>query len=158
VTKEVAFDEWLLDWLADLAKCVHGLGVLQCTAGRDLRIVSLRGSPFAEKLYALSRRTSDWEPRRRMVTKYFFREFVTNPRRLRWIEGHDLPPLPLELRDRIPEEDVYIVRTALAAVGRLLVTTDGELLDATGGSPHLAAVSADEFIRTSCVPEYFASF
>jgi hypothetical protein len=152
---DVVFDEWLLDYIEDSQRTYVSLGVLLCVTGLDLTIIEARGSPFSAKLYSLSKVADGWEPRRRLVLKYVFRNIVSDSHRFGWVEMTDLPELSPGLTSRVPEEDRYIVRTALASTSKRLVTTDGELLDRLRDCEELSVFSCDEFIRKNCVPTWF---
>lgn len=110
------------------------------------RLVVPQKSPWAQKAYHLFRAAGS-SPVLRKAARLLSQGFLHNLSKglLTSPSGPDPDP-------RIPEADRYLVRAALAAGATLLVTTDGELLEALRETGLLPTQERDAFLKTYLAP------
>jgi hypothetical protein len=110
------------------------------------QIVVLRGSRWTQKAFELMAVSS---PQVRILSQRLHLAILRDSDRCRYIETTQIEPLPTDLADEVPMDDVYLFQTAQAAGETLLVTSDGRLIDrvksAVNRGIHLRA--RDEFLQ-----------
>ena len=83
--------------------------------------------------------------RRRLVSKLLLSLMLDVDRTIR-IQPEENPPVPRDLLDRLPSEDVYLVQAYVAASADLLITTDQGLFCAIGDHADVNCHMRDDFL------------
>lgn len=111
------------------------------------RIVFPKPSPWAEKAYVLSKQ-ANMDMACKNASRLLFGRILMDSAKARATNPDSAPPLDPGVASRIPEEDHYLVRAALAANADLLVTTDQALLEGVNQSGFpFGAIHRDEFLE-----------
>lgn len=125
----MVIDEWLWSDLAGengVDKQRETFQFLEAVFIKCDRIVTVRGSQFTAKFYALSRDSTLGDPRRKIV-KFFKDQFLHNPDKSQLFNGNELKELPAEIAEQVNLDDQYLVRAYLTSTADVLVTTDNSL-------------------------------
>ena len=85
------------------------------------------------------------DTRRRVVSR-LLRSLMLDADRAIQIQPEEDPPLPQDLLDRLPSEDVYLVLAYVSAGADLLITTDRGLFCAIGEHCNVHCQMRDEFL------------
>ena len=85
------------------------------------------------------------DTRRRLVSKLLLSLILNTDRTIR-IQPEEDPPVPQELLDRLPCEDVYLVRAYVSAGADLLITTDQGLFCAIGEHDDVNCRMREDFL------------
>ena len=101
--------------------------------GND-RIVVLRESPWAYKAWQLWTHN---DVRVQILSKLLYLGILIDPLKLIYLSPGEVQPLPPGLAEQVPDDDVYLFQTAIAGGARIIVTTDGRLIEAvTNANQH----------------------
>ena len=91
--------------------------------------------------------------RQRLVSK-LLRSLMLDADRAIRIQPEEAPPVPRELLDRLPCEDVYLVLAYLSADADLLITTDQKLFCAIGEPDDVNCRMRDDFLPGYVAPSH----
>ena len=89
--------------------------------------------------------------RQRLVSK-LLRSLMLDADRAIRIQPEEDPPVPQELLDRLPCEDVYLVLAYVSAGADLLITTDQKLFRAIGEPDDVNCRMRDDFLSEYPAP------
>ena len=89
---------------------------------------------------------------RRRVVSRLLRSLMLDADRAIQIQPEADPPLPQDLLDRLPSEDVYLVLAYLSAGADLLITTDRGLFRAFGEHDDVNCRMRDDFLPWYAAP------
>ena len=113
-------NEWLLEFLVgDETQRQQARSFLDLLEGRGDLLIVRRHSPFSRKMYQLMKMAG--KPVKRLYLMFF------DANKVRLMHEDEIEPLPDDLRNLTPNDDVYLVETALAVPGAVIVTTDAKL-------------------------------
>ena len=85
------------------------------------------------------------DPRGRQISQ-LFHSLLRDSNRVVRTTPEDLPPIALELREKTPPEDLYLVLAYLATDADLLVTTDEKLHSALAQRDEVDCRLRNEFL------------
>ena len=105
---------------------------------------------WKRKAYQLMTMT---DTRQRAVSK-LLRSLMLDADRTIPIQPEEDPPVPQELLDRLPSEDVYLVRAYIAAGADLLITTDQGLFCAIGEPDDINCRMREDFLPGYPAPNH----
>ena len=108
----------------------------------DDRLVTPPERRWNEKAYRLMQMT---DPRGRQISQ-LFHSLLRDSNRVVRPTPEDLPPIALELREKTPPEDLYLVLAYLATDADLLVTTDEKLHSALAQRDEVDCRLRNEFL------------
>ena len=91
--------------------------------------------------------------RQRLVSK-LLRSLMLDADRAIRIQPEEDPPVPQELLDRLPCEDVYLVLAYVSAGADLLITTDQKLFCAIGEPDDVNCRMRDDFLPGYVAPSH----
>ena len=91
------------------------------------------------------------DTRRRVVSRLLHSLMLDADRTIR-IQPEADQPVPRELLDRLPSEDVYLVMAYVSAGADLLITTDQKLFCAIGGHDDVNCRMRDDFLPWYATP------
>src|SRR5208282_4258397 len=74
-------------------------------------IVVLRGSPWSNKAFDIMKIGS---PPVRILSQLLHLGILRDPLKCRYVEEHEVSPLPPVLAEQVPNDDAYLFQTALA--------------------------------------------
>lgn len=146
----LAINEWLFsDLLGEnghYGRSEASIFLLKLIEGPD-RILFPKSSPWAKKTSRLSK-TATRDKACRAASRLLFGKILFDSAKAVVVHPENTPPLAPDQESRIPEEDRYLVRSALAAGADVLVTTDQALLDGINQSNFgIREVHRDEFLK-----------
>ncbi len=140
---EWVFNEWFLEYMVPghaneltVSRIIDSL-----EAKGDVLLVR-RICPFTAKHYSLSKLYSS-------VPQNLLRRFhrlMRDPGRVRIVEESQIRPLPSELAQSCPPEDVYLVEVACVGENKTIVTTDGRFISRVNGREGITLISFEEFV------------
>jgi len=149
----LCLDEWLFhDLFGENGKerQEEAVLLLKRIVERCDRLVVPQQSPWAQKAYHLFKAAGS-SPVLHEAARLLSRGFLYNLSK-GLSKGLLTSPSGPDPDPRIPEADRYLVRAALAAGATLLVTTDGELLEALRETGLLPTQERDAFLETYLAP------
>ncbi len=140
---EWVFNEWFLEYMVPghAEEPTVSLVIDSLEAKDDVLLVR-RICPFTTKLYSLSKQYNS-------IPQNLLRRFhrlMRNPQRVRIVEESQILPLPAELAENCPTEDVYLLELARVAGERTIVTTDRRLIARVNGREGMTLMSFEEFV------------
>jgi hypothetical protein len=143
---EITPNEWLLEYMVPgFGKETLVMDFLDAfEASNDILLVRIE-SPFTQKLYDFSKRYQ-FNPRNLFKR---FHMLMRNPK-IRIVYENELVPLPQELVQACPTEDLYLIELAAVSIDKHIVTTDQRFQAAINGIHGYTLSLATEFLE-----EYF---
>jgi hypothetical protein len=112
------------------------------------QIIVLRESKWTGKAWQL---WDERDTRIHVLSKLLFLGILIDPLKCRYLNPHEIMPLPTDLAAQVPDDDVYLFQTALAGGASLIVTSDGRLI-ATVTNAHRHGIQLRQ--RAEFVGEY----
>jgi len=112
----------------------------------DDQIIILRESRWTDKAWRL------WtynDVRVAILSKLLYLGIMVDPLKAIYLNPEDVQPLPASLAEQVPCDDVYLFQAAIAGGGRIIVTTDGRLVDMVTNAcdSGIELCSRDKFYR-----------
>jgi len=98
------------------------------------QIAVARPSPWTRKAFQLMTISA---PPVRIFSQILHLAILQDPLRCQYLEADSLVPVPQDLAEVVPNDDIYLFRTALTANAGKIVTSDERLI-ATAGTAALA--------------------
>jgi len=144
---EIIVDEWIVHFISWSQKREVVVKFLEKVHQKCDKLVTMRGKALDEKIWSMAKSSQSWDIGSRRLVKWFMGEFRNNPNKFRALEELDTEPLSADLEREIPEDDLYLVKTAMCTSDRLIVTTDGRLKERLSGRPELIVRLVDEFLE-----------
>ncbi len=129
----IVVDEWLFhDLLGQNGdqKKEETFNFLNRLVKRCDKIVILKGSPFEEKIYNLTKE-SGRDPYLKGISQFFRTTIITNSQKTILVEEDAISPLPDYLMELVPRKDQYLFQAHLKVPNSFILTADG------GWSPKL---------------------
>jgi predicted nucleic acid-binding protein len=123
----ITINEWIFHYISDQEKSELVHSFLQKLLEKCDKIVLKRSSPLMEKIWKLSKVSQYWEPKRRLLAKFFINSFIKNSYKCVILENHEIPEIPQQLLSIIPSDDIYLIETAYATEDKFILTTDQKL-------------------------------
>jgi hypothetical protein len=110
------------------------------------RIVVLRGSSWASKAWDMWNQD---DANIQLLSKLLYLGILVDPRKCQYLEANEVQPLPPDLDEQVPCDDVYLFQTALVGNAEMIVTTDTRLLErVTNANRHgIRLLLRDDFFR-----------
>lgn len=93
--------------------------------GND-KIVVLRESPWTHKAWQLWTHN---DVRVQILSKLLYLGILIDPLKRTYLNPEEVQPLPPGLAAQVPGDDAYLFQTAIAGGARIIVTTDGGLIE-----------------------------
>jgi uncharacterized protein YpbB len=124
---KITINEWIFHYISNQEKSELVHRFLQKLLEKCDKIVLKRSSPLMEKIWKLSKISQHWEPKRRLLAKYFINSFIKNSHKCVILEDHEIRAIPQELFSIIPSDDIYLVETAYTTEDKFILTTDQKL-------------------------------
>jgi hypothetical protein len=143
---EITIDEWLIYYISDQEKAGIAYGFLEKVFKKCDRFVALKNGKLDKKVFWLSKQSGQWEPKRRIVAKYFFNNFFMNSEKYFRIDESEPPEMPENIARLVPEDDVYLIRTALKTEEKLVLTSDLRLREKLSKISDIKILLVDEFL------------
>jgi len=144
---EISIDEWIVHYISDPQKCGIAFNLLERVYNKCDKFVALQGGGLMAKIWSMSEDFGSWEQNSRGVAKYFFSYFLYNSDKFIQRISQTLCPLPEDLRQQTPNDDIYLVETAMNTQDKLILTTDGRLKEKLSGWQELNIQLVDEFLQ-----------
>lgn len=92
------------------------------------RIVSVRGSRFAQKAFDLCKHP---DIKCRVIAKYYMEYFLFDPAKSMNLQESSLKSIPERISQKVThKEDYYLIQAYLTAGATVIVTTDSDILEA----------------------------
>jgi len=145
---EITVDEWIVHFISWSQKREVAVKFLEKIHQKCDKLVTMRGKALDEKIWNMAKSSQSWDIGSRRLVKWFMGEFRNNPNKFRVFEELNMGQLPADLEREIPEDDLYLIKTALCTSDHLIVTTDGRLKDKLSGRSELIIRLVDEFLET----------
>jgi hypothetical protein len=145
---EITIDEWIVHFLSEKNKREIALDFLNKVHRKCDRLVTVRGGSLDQKIWNMAKISQNWDIEGRIIAKWFMSDFRNNSKKFLVLEEPDLEPLPPGLEHEIPEDDVYLAKTAVSTSDHLIVTTDTRLKERLSGRIELTIRLVDEFLKT----------
>jgi len=143
---ELVIDEWLwADLAGDNSMKAQGeaFAFLEAVFNRCDRIVTVRGSQFEQKAFAL---WTHHDITRRRIARYYRAHFWYNANKTTLLEESDLQPIPEQIANSIESKDHYLIQAYLTVHAKVIVTTDNPLKDAARRN-NINCQPRDQFIQ-----------
>ncbi|KPV64127.1 MAG: hypothetical protein AOA66_0442 [Candidatus Bathyarchaeota archaeon BA2] len=144
--REITVDEWIVHFISEPQKREVAVKFLEKVHQKCDKLVTLRGGPLDQKIWKMAKSSQDWDIGGKRLVKWFMREFRLSSK-FRALEELDMEPLPGDLERETPEDDLYLVKTAISTLDRLIVTTDGGLKERLSSRSELTVCFFDEFFK-----------
>jgi len=93
--------------------------------GND-KIVVLRDSSWTHKAWQLWTHN---DVRVQILSKLLYLGILIDPLKRTFLNPEEVQPLPPGLAAQVPDDDAYLFQTAIAGGARIIVTTDGRLIE-----------------------------
>jgi hypothetical protein len=131
-----------MDWFHSVNQRVS----LQSFSKGPEALVVLRRSPWMAKALQLM---TDETAAVRILSKFLHLAILIDPLKCRFIEPDEIQPLPEDLAQEVPMDDVYLFQTALAGNAEFIVTSDRRLIDrvASAANRGIQLVHRDDFLQ-----------
>jgi hypothetical protein len=112
--------------------------------GRD-QIVVLRESRWTQKAWSLWK---ERDARVQLLSKLLYLGILIDLLKCWYLNPDEVGPLPADLAEQVPADDVYLFQAALAGGARTIVTTDERLIEMVGAAHHhgIQIRVRDEFV------------
>jgi len=144
---EITIDEWLVHYISDPQRCEMAFKFLDKVFRKCDKFVTINDKGLMQKIYQMSRDSANWEPASRRIAKYFFASFMVNSSKFHRLDPSTINQLPDDLRQQIPNDDIYLVETAMNTEAKFILTTDGRLKERLSGWKDLNIQLVDEFLQ-----------
>jgi len=144
---EITADEWIVHFINESEKREIAIKFLEKIHQKCDKLVAIRGEALDQKIWDMAKSSQGWDVAGRRLAKWFMRVFRNNSDKFRTLEESDIEPLSPDLENGIPNDDIYLVKTAMCTSDRLIVTTDGRLKDRLSGRQDLIVRLVDEFLE-----------
>ncbi|MEW6606158.1 MAG: hypothetical protein AB1414_01720 [bacterium] len=146
----IVIDEWMIHFISpkestpEKQKMVFEF--LQKVFKKCDKFVTMRGGKLEKKIWWIAKESSNWRPEIRSVVKNFINQFWLNSKKFWLLEENNLIPLSLEVRQKIPEDDLYLIKVAISTKSCIL-TTDNRLKEKMASQKELSIYLVDEFLK-----------
>jgi len=149
---EITVDEWIVHFIYESQKREVVAKFLEKIRQKCDKLVTIRGEALDQKIWNMAKISQSWDIGGITLVKWFMREFRNNPNKFRVIEKINIKPLSADLEREIPEDDLYLVKTAMSTSDHLIVTTDVRLREKLSRRPELSVQLIDEFLEVyNCI-------
>jgi predicted nucleic acid-binding protein len=152
---EFVINEWFCDYFNPLEpreKFEINQKFLSWFYASPHKLVILIDSPFHIKLQKYSKWISGYkDPKYYMLLKKFMSIITSNSSKIKFIEPQELHQDIINLLNREGtnySSDQYLFEAALTSDSKIIVTTDGKLIDHMGISDHYRLVHLNDFLIT----------
>jgi len=143
---EITIDEWLIHYISDQEKARVAYYFLEKVFKKCDRFVTLKNGKLDKKVFWLSKQSGEWEPKRRIVAKYFFNYFFMNSEKFFRMDESETPEMPENIARLTPEDDIYLIRTALKTEEKLVLTSDVRLREKLSEISDIKILLVNEFL------------
>ena len=143
---EIIVDEWIVHYISDPPKRGAVFEFLKKVLEKCDRFVTIRGEGLDQKIWRMAKESGQWEPESRTFVKWFMASFRQNSEKFRILEESNAIPVPLELEQETPSDDLYLVRAAITT-GGFILTTDYRLKEKLSQKQELTICIVDEFLN-----------
>jgi hypothetical protein len=124
----------------------QAISLIEQFASSSHRLIFISGSRFDDKAWQVCNAR---DPLRGRIARIFVLQIRQVSARARLLHPSEAPDLPEDLAAVVDGDDHYLVRAQLAEPGSVLVSTDGDLLEALRNKG-IRCMSRDDFFK-----EYF---
>ncbi|MGC9014861.1 MAG: hypothetical protein ACP5KW_10850 [Thermoproteota archaeon] len=139
-------DEWIYYYFKEERKYEILEKFLKAILDKCDKVIIARGVPLAQKIYAISKESQEWEPKRMKLAKKFFGEIIKNTTKCEFIDK--LAEFPKELFGKVKNDDRYLISMALTKKDSIILTTDRDLKSALQGYDGLKVELFEEFLQS----------
>lgn len=149
VSIPIVIDEWLFEDLLGtygLDRQIQTFSFIQKMYSICDRFVILRGSKFQEK-YTQFIKKSQANPLLKFYSNFFRNFFITNSRKIEWINPTRLIPLSKSLMKKVNIDDHYLFQTHFCIKNSFILTTDMRLIDAVRNVSSVIIKSRDTYVK-----------
>lgn len=110
------------------------------------RIAVLNGSPWMNKAYMLMK---CGEAPTRFLSKYLHGVILRDPKKCEMLNKSEIKDLPENVKNLVPQDDLYLFEIYYSTSAKLLVTSDQRLLQVFSNASDINMVIKlrDEFLR-----------
>ncbi|MFH1318699.1 MAG: hypothetical protein ABIH71_06760 [Candidatus Omnitrophota bacterium] len=146
---EIVVNEWLLDYmLPDSTKQQKDFVVqfIDIWINRCDRVLIRRPSPFVNKFYRYWKSIENDQASRKRF-KLLNSLLFLNSDKTRIIDDADVQPLPMELSQKVPMDDKYLIELAYVSTDKIVITTDAKLKDKLKDEQALKIYLLEDFIK-----------
>jgi len=144
---EITVDEWIVHFIYESQKREVAVKFLEKIHQKCDKLVAIRGEALDQKIWGMAKNSQSWDIEGRRLAKWFMRVFRNNSDKFRTLEELNMEPLPRDLEQEIPNDDLYLIRTAMCTSDRLIITTDGRLKERLSGRRELKVRLVEEFLE-----------
>ncbi|MEM3341137.1 MAG: hypothetical protein QW728_00425 [Thermoplasmata archaeon] len=143
---EITIDKWRVHYISEPNKCAEAFSFLEKVFEKCDKLVTLEDAKFTKKIWNMSKESVHWDSARRKAARYFFRYFLYNSNKFSILKKTSIIPISDELRRKVPEDDVYLVDTAINTKDRLILTTDSRLKEKLSITTEVKVILLDDFL------------
>jgi hypothetical protein len=111
------------------------------------KFVTLKGGGLMHKIWWMSEKSGNWEPARRLAARYFFKSFLWNSNKFSTLDASTINQLPDDLHHQTPDDDLYLLQTAINTKDKLILTTEERLKEKLSARQELNIHLVDEFLQ-----------
>jgi len=144
---EITVDEWIVHFIYESQKREVAVKFLEKIHQKCDKLVAIRGEALDQKIWDMAKSSQNWDIGGRRLAKWFMRVFRNNSNKFRTLEELNMEPLSVDFEREIPDDDRYLVKTAMCTSDKLIVTTDGKLKERLSGRQELIVRLVDEFLE-----------
>lgn len=142
---EITIDEWIVHYLSDPQKRELAFDFLDKVLKKCDRFVTIKGEALDQKIWWMAKKSGNWDFKGRSIVKWFMASFRQNSEKFRLLKKSNAKPLPSELEQNTPPDDLYLVKAAITT-DSFILTTDERLKEKLSHRKDLAIRIVDEFL------------
>lgn len=107
----------------------------------------MKGGGVTQKIWWMSKASENRALPARILVRYFLGSFLWNGEKFHLLDESNLKPVPPEIGQETPQDDRYLVKTAMNTQDKLILTTDRRLKKKLSHRQELTIHLVDEFLQ-----------